>query len=63
MVFLVAAVSVLVKNLTAFFIVESLIDRYILLASTDDIFTLSLFIFSFSSLSFRSDAWTMKKRE
>ena len=39
MVFLVAAVSFLVKNLTAFLIVEIFIDRYILIAYTDDIAT------------------------
>ena len=62
MVFLAVAVSFLAKNLTAFLIVESLIDRYILIASTDTIVTSSLFIFSSLSLSFRLDAWTMETR-
>ena len=30
-----------------------------LIASTDDIITSSLFNYSYSSISFRSDAWTM----
>ena len=59
MVFLVAAVSFLAKNLTSFLIVGSFIDGYMLIASTDAIVTLSLFIFISSSLSFRSDAWTI----
>ena len=61
--FLGAAVSFLAKNLTAFLIVEILIDGYMLIASTDAIVTSSLFIFSSSSLSFRSYAWTMETRE
>ena len=36
MVFLVAAVSLLANNLTAFLVVASLIDGYMLIASTDD---------------------------
>ena len=63
MVFLVAAVSFLAKNLTAFLIVASLIEGYISIASTDDIFTPSLFNSNYSSLSFRSDAWTMETHE
>ena len=63
MVFLVSAVSFLPKNLTDFLVVVSLIDGYMLIASTKSIFTLSLYIFSSSSLSFRSDAWTMEMRE
>ena len=59
MVFLVAAVSFLVKNITAFLIVESFIYRYMLIASTDDIVTFSLFTFSCSSLSLMLDAWTI----
>ena len=56
-VFLVAAVSFLTKNLTTFLIVESFIEGCILIASTDDIVSLSLFTSSSSSLSFRSYAW------
>ena len=56
MVFLVVAVSFLAKNLTAFWIVDSFIDRHMLLASTDAIVIMSLFIFSYSSPSFRLDA-------
>ena len=59
MVFLVAAVIFLAKNLTAFLIVESFIEGYMLIASTDTIATSSLFTSSSSSLSFRSDAWTI----
>ena len=62
-VFLVAAIIFLEKNLTTFMIVESLIDEYMLIASTDAIVTSSLFIFSYSSLSYRLDAWTMETRE
>ena len=63
MVFLVAAVIFLAKNLTAFLIVESFIEGYMLIASTDTIVTLSLFISSYSSLPFRSDDWTIDARE
>ena len=45
MIFLVAAVIFLANNLTSFFIVESFIDGYMLIASTDDIVALSLFIY------------------
>ena len=63
MVFLVSEVSVLAKNLTTFLIVASLMDGNILIASNDAIFTSYLFIFNYSSLSFRLDAWTMETRE
>ena len=63
MVFLVAAVSFLAKNITAFLIVESFIDGYMLIASTDAIVASSLFTFSSSSHSFRSDDSTMETRE
>ena len=43
MVFLVYLVSFIAKYLTAFFIVASLIDGYILIASIDAIVTSSLF--------------------
>ena len=56
MVFLVAEASFIANNLTAFLIVESLIDGYMLIASTDDIVTLSLFTYSSSSLYFSSYA-------
>ena len=61
--FLGAAVSFLAKNLTAFLIVEILIDGYMLIASTDAIVTLSIFTLISSSTSFRSDAWTMETRD
>ena len=63
MVFLVSAVSFLAKNLTTFLIVASLMDGYIMIASNDAIVTLSLFIFNYSIISFRSDDWTIKTRE
>ena len=59
MVFLVSTVSFIAKNITAFLIVESFIEGYMLIASTDTIATSSLFTSSSSSLSFRSDAWTI----
>ena len=59
MVLLVDAVSFLANNLTYMLILESFIDGYMLIASTDAIITLSLFIFSSSSLSYRLDAWTV----
>ena len=59
-VFLVAAVSFLVNNFTAFLIVDSFIDEYMLIASTGAIVTLYICIFSSSSLYVRSDAWTME---
>ena len=52
MVFLVAAVSFTAKNLTAFLIVESLIEGYMLIAPTHAIVTSSLFTSSSSSISF-----------
>ena len=61
--FLVSLVSFLVKNLTAFFIVASLIDGYILIASTDAIVTSYFFNPISSSVSFRSEAWKMELRE
>ena len=42
MVFLVSVLSVLAKNLTAFLIVASLIEEYMLIATTDAIVTSSL---------------------
>ena len=62
-VFLVAVVNFLEKNLTAFLIVESLIEGYMLKALTEAFVILSLFNYSSSSFPFRSDAWTMEKRE
>ena len=56
MVFLVAAVSFLVKKLTAFLIVDIFIGGYMLIASTGAIVTSYLFFFSSLSLYFRSDA-------
>ena len=53
MVFLVATVSFIAQNITAFLIVESFIEGYMLIASTDAIVTLSLFTSSSSDLSFR----------
>ena len=58
-VFLVDVVSPLVKNLTAFLIVASLIEGYILTAYTDAIFDPYIFIYNSSILSLRSDYWTM----
>ena len=63
MVFLVSAVSFLAKYLTAFLIVAILMNEYILIASTDAIFTSSLFTFNYSILSLRLEAWTMETRE
>ena len=54
MFFLVAAASFLAKNLAAFLIVESLLEGYMFIASTDAILTLFLFTSSYSSFSFRS---------
>ena len=56
MVFLVAPVIVFAKNITDFFIVESLIEGYMLIVSTDKLVTSSQFTSSYSSLTFRSDA-------
>ena len=56
-VFLVAVVSFLVKNLTAFLIVEILIEGYMLIASTETIVSSYLFTSISSSLSFRLDSW------
>ena len=63
MVFLVAVVNFLANNLTAFLIVESLVEGYMLIALTEDIVISSLFNSSSSSLSFKSDAWIMETRE
>ena len=60
-IFLVAAVDFQEEKFTAFMIVASLIDGYMLTQSTDAIVTVSLFISNGSSLYFRSDAWTMAK--
>ena len=59
-VFLTSLVSFLVKNLTAFLIVASLIYGYMFIASTDAIVTSSFFNPNYSNVSFRSDAWTME---
>ena len=56
MVLLVAEASFIANNLTAFLIDEILIEGYMLIASTDDIVTLSLFTYSSSSLYFSSYA-------
>ena len=48
MVFLVAAVSFIADNLTAFLIVEILIKGYMLIASTDAIVTSSIFTYRIS---------------
>ena len=55
MVFLVAVLSFLANNISAFLIVESFIKGYMLISSTDAIVASYLFISSSSSLSFRSD--------
>ena len=62
-VFLVAAVIFLEKNLTAFMIVASFMYGCMLTASTDSIVTPSLFIYNYSSISFRSDDWTTDTRD
>ena len=61
-VFLVAAVIFLEKNITAFVIVASLMGGYMLTASTDGIVTLTLLIFNYSNLSSKSYASTMETR-
>ena len=63
MVFLVAALSFIAKNLTEFLIVESFIEGYMVIASTDAISTLYLFTLSSSSISLMLDAWTIEKRQ
>ena len=63
MVYLVAGVRFLAKNLTAFFIVEILIEGYMFIASTEAIVTLSIFTSSYSSILFRLHAWTMETRK
>ena len=56
MVILVAVVSVLANNHTAFLIVAILIEGYMLIALTYAIVTSSLIYFFSSNLSFRSEA-------
>ena len=63
MVFLVDEVIFLANNLTAFLIVASFIEGYILIEPTYTIVTPSLFNSNHSSLSFRSDYLTMETRE
>ena len=58
-VFFVAELSPLEKNLSTSLVVEISIEGYMLTLSTVDIVTLSLFISNFSSLSFGSDTCTM----
>ena len=60
---MVYLVSVLAKNLTAFLIVVSLTEGYILIASIDAIVNSSFFNTISSSVSFGSEAWTMELRE
>ena len=62
-VFLVSLLSFLAKNLTAFLIVASFIDGYMLIASTDAIVNSSIYNPSSSSRSFQSEAWTMEYHE
>ena len=61
--FLIAVVSVLANNLTALLIVASFMEAYMLIASTEAIVTASLTKFFSSNLSYRSEAWTIEKRE
>ena len=63
MVFLFSVVSVLANNLTAFLIVASFMEGYMLIASTYGIVTSSLTNFLSSNISFRPEAWTIEKRE
>ena len=63
MVFLVAMVSFLANNLTAFLVVERLIEGYMAIWPTYAIVTLSILNSSSSSISFRLDAWTMETSE
>ena len=63
MVFLVDAVSFIANNLTSFLIVDILIEGYILISSTDATVSPYLFIYNYSSLSFRLDAWAMDTHE
>ena len=58
-VFFVAELSPLEKNLSTSLVVAISIEGYMLTLSTVDIVTLSLFISNFSSLSFGSDTCTM----
>ena len=61
--FLVAAVIFIEKNVTAFLIVASLIDRYMIISSTDAIVAPYLFISNSSSISFRSYYCKISKLE
>ena len=61
--FLVFLESFLAKYLIAFLIVASLMNGYMLIASTDAIVTSSLFTSNYSSISFSSEAWTLESRE
>ena len=63
MVFLVSVVSFLAENFTAFLIVASLMDGYILITSTDAIVTYFFITLNSSSIYFRSGAWMMEIRE
>ena len=63
MVFFVVVVSFLVMNLIAFLVFEIFIEGYMLIALTEAIIISSLFNFSYSSLSFSSDDWTMETHE
>ena len=56
-VFLVAVVIFIVKNITAFLIVESLIEGYMLIASTDTIVSSYFFTSNSASLYFRLNYW------
>ena len=62
-VLLVSVVSFLAKNLTKYFIVESWIEGYALIALTEAIVIMSPFDSSYSSPYFRLDAWTMETCE
>ena len=59
MIYLVAAVSSLENNITAFLIVERFIKGLMLITSTDAIVTLFLFTYISLRLSFRLYAYTM----
>ena len=63
MVFLVSLVIFLASYLTAFLIVASLIDGYMMIAPTDAMVTSSLFTPNSPSLYFMSEAWTMESHE
>ena len=63
MVFFIAAVIFIGNIISSFLSFDSLIEDYMIIASTDGISTLSIFNSISSSISFRSDAWTIKTRE